>query len=100
ATGCGARRLSSDVSAVADPYTGFDMYDSFEEEPGEAGWMTIGGTSLSAPLISALYALAGGSHGVSYPAQTLYAQLGNPAALYDVSSGGDGYCDGAAPHEC
>ena len=33
----------------------------------ETGWMTIGGTSLSSPLISALYALAGGSHGVELP---------------------------------
>jgi hypothetical protein len=97
ATGCETHRLASDVSAVADPYTGFDTYDTYG---GETGWMTIGGTSLSAPLVSALYALSGGAHGVSYPAQTLYAQLGNPAALYDVTSGGNGYCDGAEPSEC
>jgi len=101
ASGCGTHRLSSDVSAVADPYTGFDIYSSYKYEAfAETGWMTIGGTSLSSPLISALYALAGGSHGVSYPAQTLYQHLGDSSALFDVTQGGNGYCDAEANGPC
>jgi hypothetical protein len=98
---CGTGRLDNDVSAVADPYTGFDIYDTYAYERGfEAGWLTVGGTSLSAPLISGLYALSGGSHGVSYPASTLYSHLGQESALYDVTAGGNGYCDGEAPGPC
>jgi hypothetical protein len=101
ASGCGTHRLSSDVSAVADPYTGFDIYSSYKFEAlAETGWITIGGTSLSAPLISALYGLAGGSHGVSYPAQTLYQHLGDAGALFDVTQGGNGYCDDEPSAQC
>jgi hypothetical protein len=113
AAGCGDKRLSVDVSADADPLTGFDVYDNFdycdssesacneeqEEEIQEAierygGWETFGGTSLGTPLIASLYALAGGSNGVKYPALTLYQHLGEAASLYDVTAGGDGFCDG------
>ncbi|HMD57118.1 MAG TPA: S53 family peptidase [Solirubrobacteraceae bacterium] len=101
ATGCGTKRLDNDIAAVADPYTGFDIYDSYVYEAGfKPGWLTVGGTSLSSPLVAALYGLAGGSNGVSYPASTLYAHIGQPSALYDVTEGGDGYCDGEAPGPC
>jgi PKD domain/Subtilase family len=98
ATGCGHERLAADVSAVADPYTGFDIYDSYncgnscEEFKRGKNWLTIGGTSLSTPLISALYALAGGSNGVSYPALTVYGHIGD-SSVYDVTAGGNGICD-------
>jgi subtilase family serine protease len=98
---CGTKRLDNDVSAVGDPYTGFDIYDSYAYEPKfTGGWLTVGGTSLSAPLVSGLYGLAGGSHGASYPAATLYAHLGQAPSLYDVTKGGNGYCDGEAPGPC
>jgi hypothetical protein len=104
-TACGSKRLDNDISAVADPYTGFDIYDSYNcgescEEGGIGkGWVTIGGTSLSSPLVSSLYALAGGGGGVSYPAATLYSHLGQPS-LFDVTEGGNGYCDGEAVGPC
>ena len=106
ATGCGSKRLVSDVSAVADPLTGFDIYDTYncgeecEEFKRGKDWVTVGGTSLSAPLITSLYALAGGSDGVEYPSLTLYGHLGDASALYDVTEGGDGYCDAAPEPEC
>lgn len=105
-TACGTKRLDNDISAVADPYTGFDIYDSYncgkicEEGGAGKGWATIGGTSLSSPLVASLYALAGGSGGVSYPAATLYSHLGQAPSLYDVTEGGNGYCDGEAPGPC
>ena len=98
ATGCGDKRLSADVSAVANPETGFDIYDSYdcgpkcEEFIGAGGWATIGGTSVGTPLISGMYALAGGADGIEYPALTLYAHLGD-ASIFDVTEGGNGYCD-------
>jgi hypothetical protein len=99
ASGCGNKRLAADVSADANPLTGFDIYDSYNcgvdcETNGEGkGWLTIGGTSLSTPLISSLYALAGGGNGVGYPSLTLYGHLGDPSSLYDVTEGGNGICD-------
>jgi hypothetical protein len=99
ASGCGSKRLAADVSADANPYTGFDIYDSYEcgeackRFKGGRDWLTIGGTSLSTPLISSLYALAGGSGGVSYPSLTLYGHLGESADLYDVTEGSNGFCD-------
>jgi PKD domain/Subtilase family len=106
ASGCAGKRLAADVSAVADPLTGFDIYDSYncgedcERFKRGEDWLTIGGTSLSTPLISALYALAGGSKGVSDPSLTLYGHLGEASALYDVTEGGNGFCDAAPESEC
>ena len=99
-TGCGSKRLVSDVSAVADYLTGFDIYDSYN--CGTAcspapGWLTVGGTSLSSPIIAASYGLAGGAHGVAYPALTLYGHQGN---AYDVTTGGNGWCAGEGAAQC
>ena len=84
---CGTHRLVADVSADADYLTGFDIYDTFNCgsacSPPVPGWLTIGGTSLSSPLIAAMYGLAGGSHGVAYPALTLYGHLGSTALRRD-----------------
>ena len=40
-----------------------------------------------------MFALAGGSHGVAYPAQTLYSHLGS-GLLHDITEGGNGECEG------
>jgi Subtilase family len=100
--GCEGRRAVSDVSADADPYSGVAIYDSFPElEMADGGsrvvstvpgWHTSGGTSLASPIIAAMFALAGGSHSVAYPAQTLYSHIGS-ASLHDVVEGGSGECE-------
>ncbi|HUA73333.1 MAG TPA: PKD domain-containing protein [Solirubrobacteraceae bacterium] len=99
AAGCGGRRLDADVSAVGDPSTGLDVYDTYNCgtscEKFDKGWVTVGGTSLSSPLVSSLYALAGGGHGLPYPSLTLYGH----AARFDVTEGGNGACEGEA-FEC
>jgi PKD domain len=101
ATGCGTSRLNADVSAIADPYTGYDIYDSFNGGEGVPLWATYGGTSLASPVIAAMWALAGGSHGVAYPAMSLYGHLVAPASpFYDVKVGGNGYCGGASTAAC
>jgi hypothetical protein len=105
ATGCETKRLNDDVAAVADPYTGFDIYDSYscgrscKENGGGEGWETWGGTSLSSPITAAIYGLAGGAGGVSYPAATLYSHLGT-GSFFDVTEGGNGYCDGEPESKC
>ena len=95
AVGCGSHRSVADVSADADPYTGVAIYDASnkcESEPA-VHWCSIGGTSLASPLVAAVYALAGGAHGVSYPAKTLYeGELKAPGALHDITSGSNGEC--------
>src|SRR4051794_27049718 len=53
-TGC-SRRTIADVSAVADPATGVAVYQTY----GGSGWNVYGGTSVSAPIIAAVYAVAG-----------------------------------------
>jgi hypothetical protein len=98
--GCGEHRAVADISADADPYTGIAMYDSTAECEYEEGgkrlkgpWCTIGGTSLASPLVASVFALAGGSHGVEYPAQTLYENLAaSPSSLHDVLTGSNGAC--------
>jgi hypothetical protein len=99
--GCGTKRAVADVSADADPYTGVAVYDSVptiqEETPGNVinaplEWWPVGGTSVASPIIASMFALAGGAHGVAYPAQTLYSHLGS-SLLHDVTTGGNGDCD-------
>ena len=68
----------------ADYLTGIDTYDT----TGGGGWSTIGGTSFSSPTIAAMFALAGGGHGITYPAVTLYGHNGG-SSLYDVTVGGN-----------
>jgi hypothetical protein len=95
ATGCGGSRAVADVSAIGDPETGVDVYDSTPEEPGApTGWGVWGGTSVASPIIAGEFGLAGGGLGVAYPAATLYAHYGQAGALYDVTSGSNGSCAG------
>jgi hypothetical protein len=92
-TGCGTDRGIADVAADADPSTGASVYDTTKYK-GQSGWFQVGGTSLSAPLIAAVYALAGGAAS-EYPAADLYThEADSPASLHDVTSGSNGSCGG------
>jgi hypothetical protein len=95
ATGCGSGRAEADVSAIGDPNTGVDVYDSTPEFPGgPTGWGVWGGTSVASPIVAGEFGLAGGSQSISYPAATLYAHAGEAANFYDVTSGTNGKCAG------
>lgn len=97
ATGCGTARSATDVAVEGDPDTGYDIYDSAS---GTGKWYTTGGTSLSAPLLAAMWALGGGGHGVTDPGATLYANFTHhPASFFDVTVGGNGGCN-EAPAIC
>jgi hypothetical protein len=100
AAGCDGMRLDADVAAIADPETGFDIIDTYFTSKNK-GWLTVGGTSLASPVIAAMWALAGGAHGVKHPASTLYANgAGHPSGFYDVKSGGNGFCGGDTTTDC
>jgi subtilase family serine protease len=85
-TGCGTGRAMNDVAADADPGTGAAVYDSF----GYGGWLVVGGTSLSAPIIAGAYALAAHASPLAYPAQGLYTA--SSSAFHDVTAGSNGSC--------
>lgn len=85
-----SRRIVADVSAVADPATGAAVYDSVAYN-GQTGWFTVGGTSLSAPLIAAVYALAGGVSAGVQGNSVPYARA-NAATVHDVVTGNNGRC--------
>jgi hypothetical protein len=88
-----AGRAVADIAADGDPYTGVDVYDSTTNPQGNKGWAIVGGTSVASPIIASIFALAGGAHGVQYPARTLYENAaGAPAGLHDVSAGSNGEC--------
>src|SRR5207253_1495646 len=71
-------RSVADVSAVADPATGVAVYDSFNQP----GWQELGGTSASAPIVAAIYALAGGASGTA--AANVW---GHTSFLWDIVAG-------------
>ena len=86
--GC-SRRTVADVAAIADPNTGVAVYDTYRLHPG--GWLVFGGTSVSAPVIAAVYALAGNAASLNYGSFS-YSNLGS---IFDVSSGSNGSCGGS-----
>ena len=83
--GC-SRRTVTDVAAVADPNTGVAVYDTYRLHPG--GWLVFGGTSVAAPIIGGVYALAGNARSINYGSFS-YSQLGS---VFDIVSGSNGSC--------
>jgi hypothetical protein len=81
---CGQRTVA-DVAAVADPATGLAIYDSY----GQSGWLQVGGTSLAAPVIASVYAMAHNLSRVDVPASYAYS---HHTSLFDVTSGSNGSC--------
>lgn len=88
--GCSNRTIA-DVSAVADPNTGMSVYDTTPYN-GSTGWFQVGGTSLSAPLIAAVYALAGGVSSSAMGNAVPYLQKTYGTNMHDVTSGSNGSC--------
>ena len=78
-------RSVNDVAAVANPNTGVWVYDA-----SSAPMMSIvGGTSVAAAIVSALYGLAGGEYLTVDPAQLLYA---GTSSMYQVTVGENATC--------
>jgi subtilase family serine protease len=83
-TGC-TRRTVGDVAAVADPNTGVAVYDTYDQN----GWLEVGGTSASSPIIASVYALAGAPGASTFPASDIYKHTGS---LFDVTAGATATC--------
>ena len=80
-TAC-SKRMASDVAAVADPNTGVAVFNA-----GAGGWIVVGGTSASSPLVAgiwALYGIDGAGPGFAYA---------NAADFRDVKTGRNGNCN-------
>jgi hypothetical protein len=90
-TGC-AKRATADISADADPASGLATYSSLPQSDGRSGWFQVGGTSLSSPLLTAMYALAGPPASGSYPASYPYTDPNAAGDLNDVTTGQNGSC--------
>jgi subtilase family serine protease len=84
-TGC-AKRAIADVSAAADPSKG-GLAVYYPTSKTASTWGQFGGTSESAPIIAAVYALSGNTAG--YANTIPYAHPGN---LFDVTAGSNGTC--------
>jgi subtilase family serine protease len=89
-TGCGSQRAIADVAADADPSTGAWVYASTPvDSRGDTGWFVEGGTSLSAPIVAGVFALAGNAASTSWPALFMYQHQNQ---FHDVRSGTNGKC--------
>jgi subtilase family serine protease len=85
-SGC-SRRSVADVSADANPNTGVAVYDTYRD----GGWLVFGGTSVAAPIVAGVYALAGNAGLVNYGSYPYsHTQL-----LNDVTAGSNGSCGGS-----
>jgi kumamolisin len=94
-------RQVPDVSAAADPLTGYRIYDSTGGVcSGEDCWVAVGGTSASTPLWASLITLANqraasnGKPTMGFINPTLYKMGGDSslkAAFHDVTVGGNLY---------
>jgi subtilase family serine protease len=82
-------RTVADLSAVADPDNEFSVYDTYGLDE-DNGWIAVGGTSLSAPLVAGMIGLAGNAQKVASPTY-LYTHR---SGLRDVRGGSNGYCGG------
>jgi hypothetical protein len=87
--GC-SKRTIVDMAVVADPDTGVAVYDTY----GGPGWYVEGGTSVGAPIVASLVALAGNGANLT-GASSLYAHA---QAMFPIVAGSDGTC--AATYLC
>jgi subtilase family serine protease len=85
-THCSMRTVG-DVAAVA--------WDIPIYEKLQGGWLTVGGTSVSAPVIAGVYALAGNA--ATVPLGYAYAHAGS---LFDVTKGNDDWFNGTGGATC
>ena len=84
--GCpGGMRAIADVSAVADPYTGVLVYETYPGKRG--GFYVYGGTSVASPVIAGVYALAGNASTTNAASSLYHAPKGS---LNDVIVGKNG----------
>jgi subtilase family serine protease len=84
----GRARLVPDISYLADPQTGIEFFctgaSCFNNDPNDIYFSLVGGTSLSCPMFSSLWAIANQRSGrpLGQAARSIYSLP--PNAIYDV----------------
>ncbi len=86
----GGNRGIPDVSFDANPSTGVSVYDSTRYQ-GQAGWFTLGGTSVGAPNWAGILAAGVGAATALQGDAAIYSG-GYQTNLRDVTSGSNGSC--------
>jgi subtilase family serine protease len=76
-------RSETDIAATASPLAPFAIYSALFKSLYGSGWQPFGGTSLSAPLIAGMFALAGNASS-RHGAQEIWQ---NHSALKDIVKG-------------
>lgn len=87
----GTQRTVPDLSLVADPRAGYGVFSS-----PQGGWITVGGTSLSAPAFAAMLSDASATAGVRWGIGDVHGVLyavpppGSPTPFVDIVQGSNG----------
>ena len=87
----GGARGIPDVSFEANPSTGVSVYDSTRYE-GQAGWFTIGGTSVGAPDWAGILAAGAAAGATALQGDSAIYGGGYSTNLRDITSGTNGSC--------
>ncbi|MFJ7148023.1 protease pro-enzyme activation domain-containing protein [Streptomyces sp. NPDC100445] len=90
ANNASGNRVVPDIAAIADPNTGFlvGQTQSFPDGTQQYSEYRIGGTSLAAPVIAAVQALAQEARGgkaIGFANPTIYAKYGKKGVFHDVT---------------
>ncbi len=88
------KRMESDISASADPQNAVATYCSNTDCGSGSGWVPVGGTSESSPIIAGLFTLLGLN---THPPSWYYS---NTDKFYDVTSGSNGSCSSSGKYYC
>lgn len=87
----GATRGIPDVSFDANPSTGVAVYDSTKYQ-GQAGWFTLGGTSVGAPDWAGILAAGAAAGQTALQGDAAIYSGGYSTHLRDITSGTNGSC--------
>ncbi|KOV71035.1 S53 family peptidase [Streptomyces sp. MMG1121] len=89
ANNAAGNRVVPDIAAIADPNTGFlvGQTQTFPDGSQQYSEYRIGGTSLAAPTIAAIQALAQEAHGkaIGFANPSIYADYGKKGVFHDVT---------------
>jgi subtilase family serine protease len=80
----GTHRLLPDTSWLADPFTGVAVYITVGSQYPPHEWVAVGGTSVSCPMFSALWAIANQEAGVPLGQAASYLYSMEPGTVTDI----------------
>ena len=87
----GSKRGIPDVSFDANPNTGVSVFDSTRDQ-GQAGWFTLGGTSVGAPNWAGILAAGRAAGSTALQGDSAIYSGGYKTNLRDITSGTNGSC--------